>query len=77
MFIIYIDNYRVQRTTKTVTKMNEQKATGSLDKLLSDIKGPQAISTVTKSSYDWDQFKEEEKLEDNLHKATKDGYVII
>jgi hypothetical protein len=52
-----------------------KKATGALDKVLSDIKGPQAISTVAKSSYDWESFKEEENLEDDLAKATKDGYV--
>ena len=74
--------HRVQRTVKadsvsTSSSSTAKKAAGSLDKVLSDIKGPQAISTVTKSSYDWENFKEEENLEDDLSKATKDGYVCF
>lgn len=42
-------------------------------KILEDIKGPQAISTVTKSVHDWENFKEKEGLEDDLAGASKDG----
>jgi hypothetical protein len=34
----------------------------------------QVISTVTKSSADWDSYKEKEGLEDTLANASKDGY---
>lgn len=49
-------------------------ATGSsLDKTLELLKGPKAVSTIAKSSMDWDNYKEENKLEDDLAVAAKDG----
>ena len=45
-----------------------------LDQVLSDIKGPQSISTVLKSSVDWENYKEEEGLQDQLVEK-KDGYL--
>ena len=42
---------------------------------MEDIKGPQAVSTVAKSVYDWDNYKEKEGLEDELAVAAKDGYL--
>ena len=51
------------------------KPASSLDQALDLIKGPKAISTVVKSSTDWDNFKEKEGLNDDLAAASKDGYV--
>ena len=48
------------------------KAVGS-DSALQEINGPKSISTVTKSSYDWENFKEAEHLEDDLKNASKEG----
>ena len=45
----------------------------ALDKVLSDLKGPKLVSTVAKSSFDWDNFKEKEGLEDELAVASKEG----
>lgn len=39
------------------------------------MKGPQTVSTVAKSSLDWDNFKDKEGLEDDLAVASKDGYL--
>lgn len=47
----------------------------TLDKVLDTLKGPKVVSTVAKSSYDWDNFKEKEGLEDDLAVAKKDGYL--
>jgi hypothetical protein len=47
----------------------------ALDKALDVIKGPKVVSTVTKSSYDWENFKEKEGIEDDLAVATKEGYL--
>lgn len=44
-----------------------------LSKVLAEIKGPQSVSTVAKSSMDWDTFKDDEGLNDELAKVTKDG----
>jgi hypothetical protein len=44
---------------------------------LKDIKGPQAVSTVAKSAFDWDNYKEKEGIEDDLAIASKDGFVIF
>ena len=52
-------------------------ASAGLDSVLAEMRGPEAISTVAKSSYDWDSFKAEKGLDDELAQATKDGWVVI
>lgn len=52
-----------------------KKQDSSLDKVLEDIKGPQALSTVSKSSMDWDSYKDKEGLEEDLADAKKEGYI--
>lgn len=49
------------------------KPQSSLEKVLADIKGPSGVSTVAKSSIDWDNYKEEEGLNDELRGVSKDG----
>jgi hypothetical protein len=74
---------RLRRVKRTVMAGSEEQAAkaaksgpkGGLDKVLQDIKGTESISTVTKSSYDWDTFKQEKGLEEELAQATKDGCV--
>jgi hypothetical protein len=41
--------------------------------VLDTLKGPKAVSTVAKSSYDWENFKEKEGLDDALATASKEG----
>mmetsp|Transcript_6809 Transcript_6809/g.9978 ORF Transcript_6809/g.9978 Transcript_6809/m.9978 type:complete len:274 (+) Transcript_6809:57-878(+) len=55
-----------------------QRKTGGLDKVLSELSGPQKISTVTKTSSDWDQFKDKHGLDDELQKKAqdKDAYLV-
>jgi len=55
-------------------KSKKKGAVGGLDSVLSTIKGPKAVSTVLKSSMDWDVYKEKEGLEEDLQAAAKDGY---
>lgn len=43
--------------------------------MIDSLKGPKTVSTIAKSSYDWDNFKEKEGLEDDLAKAGQDGYL--
>ena len=45
----------------------------ALDSALDSIKGPKTVSTVAKSGYDWDAYKEKEGLEDDLAAAAKEG----
>lgn len=69
---------RITRTLKAGESAPQQQAKAAakgLDKVLEELQGPKAISTVAKSSIDWDNFKEAEGLEDELAKAQKDGYV--
>lgn len=37
--------------------------------------GPKKMSTIQKSSMDWDKFKKEQKIEDELTLQTKDGFL--
>lgn len=70
----------VERTVaageKALMKMQPKETTG-IGKVLEDIRGPKSVSTVTKSSLDWDNFKEEEGLNDELAKVSKDGQGIL
>ncbi len=38
----------------------------TLDQALNLLKGPKAINTVSKSSMDWENYKEKEGLQDDL-----------
>jgi tryptophan synthase beta subunit len=68
------------RVTRTVIETQQDTAViapsgpqSGLDKMLSVLQGPQTISTVVKSSIDWQNFKEAEGLEDELAVAQKEG----
>jgi hypothetical protein len=70
--------YRVQKTVlqsseETAELEHKRKAMSSIDKALELLKGPKAVSTVVKSSADWDTFKEKEGIEDEVSKAAKNG----
>lgn len=81
---IALTTCRVQRTVLQSTadaqaaeKSKKKGSGGGLDSVLSTIKGPKAVSTVLKSSMDWDVYKEKEGLEEDLQAAAKDGYVVL
>ncbi|CAI5708725.1 unnamed protein product [Peronospora destructor] len=46
-----------------------------LDKVLDALVEPKKVSTIEKSSLDWDKFKEKEGIEEELTQYTKDGYI--
>jgi hypothetical protein len=52
-----------------------KKHTTNLDNVLASIAKPTTISVTTKTSKDWDKFKEEQGIADELEQATKDGYL--
>lgn len=58
---------------------NTEKAKGpivkksGLDNILADLKGPQKISTVEKTSSDWETFKDNSGLEDEFEKLAQGG----
>jgi hypothetical protein len=71
----------VERTVgageKALMPVAPKEATSGISKVLADIKGPKAVSTVAKSSMDWDNYKEEEGINDELSKVTKDGQGLL
>ncbi len=54
---------------------NARPTASTLDKLIDSLKGPKAISTVSKSSADWEIYKEKEGITDEQLTAAKDGYL--
>ena len=64
-------------TTTTQSSAAAAAVKTNLDNVLETLKGPKTLSTVVKSSIDWDQYKQTEGLEDQLAVAAKDGYVYI
>jgi len=56
----------------TINKKNEK---SGVDAVLANLQEPTKISTVTKSSADWENFKTEEGVGEELKKSTQDGYL--
>jgi hypothetical protein len=69
----------VERTVKgsssdgTAQNSKHAAKASALDNVLDTIKGPKTVSTVAKSNFDWETYKEKEGLEDELATATKEG----
>jgi len=51
-------------------------ARDGLDSVLDDLKGPEKISTIAKTSTDWDGFKEKTGMSEEMEKATANGYLV-
>ncbi|ETI56168.1 hypothetical protein F441_01216 [Phytophthora nicotianae CJ01A1] len=76
-------NQKVERVVKFAGKQyNVSTSAGTvksekkgLDKVLESLDEPKKVSTMEKSSLDWDKFKEKEGIEDELTHYTKDGYI--
>ena len=47
----------------------------ALDRVLADLNGTKKLSTMEKTSLDWDRYKEEHRLTDELNQSIKDGYL--
>ena len=59
----------------TSTRRLEDKANsaGTLDTLVQSLQAKKSISTIDKSSYDWDKFKDAEGIKEEVENAKKDG----
>ena len=64
-----------KRVDKERILADEQEVTSGLDDMLQGISKKRGVTTVEKSSYDWEKYKEEKKLNDELQDATKKGFV--
>ena len=80
--ILPVSSTVAQSVVKTVSKSIDRsgaaevkKRLNGLDQALEVLKGPKVVSTIAKSSNDWENYKEQEGLEDDLAKAAKDGLV--
>jgi trimeric autotransporter adhesin len=62
-----------KRSKAAASAESEAATAGGLDNVLNTIKGPKAITTVTKSAFDWQSHKAKEGLEDDLQQASKGG----
>jgi len=62
-------------SSEAAASQARKRGENALDMLVSGLKGKKGITTVEKSSYDWENFKEAKGLEEELKDATKDGYV--
>ena len=49
-------------------------STGTLDTLVKSLEAKKSISTIDKSSYDWDKFKDAAGIKEEVENAKKDGY---
>ncbi|OQR91046.1 hypothetical protein ACHHYP_05055 [Achlya hypogyna] len=58
----------------TVAAKAPEKKSG-LDAVVDALQQPKKVSTIEKSSLDWDSFKEKEGIADELEHHTKDGYL--
>ncbi|OMJ70592.1 hypothetical protein SteCoe_31388 [Stentor coeruleus] len=60
---------------ETVSFELGKRAKPSLDQILSEAKKPKSFNSLSKSTLDWEKYKEENKLEDTLSKNRKDGFI--
>lgn len=51
-----------------------QESSQSLDNLVQSLESKKSISTIDKSSYDWDKFKDKEGIKEEVENAKKNGY---
>ena len=77
---MFLSSSLCHRIEKKVIEGEQQESSsssksGGIDNVLDLLKGPKVVSTVTKSSMDWDNYKEVEGLTDDLTNASKDGYL--
>lgn len=49
-------------------------STGTLDTLVKSLEAKKSISTIDKSSYDWDKFKDAAGIKEEVENAKKNGY---
>ena len=54
-------------------RCGSKQSKNALDAMVAATDDPKKISTIEKSSLDWDKFKEEKGLTDELKQYTKDG----
>lgn len=54
-----------------------QESSQSLDNLVQSLESKKSISTIDKSSYDWDKFKDKEGIKEEVENAKKNGYVCV
>ena len=73
-----IVNFAGKKMTVEMSASSEvptAKKKSAIDGILDVLKDPKKISTVEKSSYDWDKFKEEKGLGEDFEKKAQHGYV--
>ena len=46
-----------------------------LDTLVKSLETKKTLSTIDKSSYDWDKFKDKEGIKEEVEAAKKNGYI--
>lgn len=63
----------LQSAADSASQDKSKASSKGIDQVLNTIKGPKLVSTVAKSSMDWDVYKEKEGLEEDLQAAAKDG----
>jgi hypothetical protein len=63
---------------KTLSSQAAKPSAGGIDSVLSQIAGPQKISTMTKTNADWDTFKDKTGINDELTEKAegKDAYLV-
>lgn len=63
---------------KIKIKTNEpiqNKKEDSLDLLINSLKNPKNISTLDKTAYDWEQYKDKTGIKEDVENAAKHGYL--
>lgn len=69
----FLPTASVTKAASTTTRTKT--ASSGVDQVLASLDAPKKVSTMEKTSLDWDKFKEAEGIEDELQQYTKDGYL--
>lgn len=72
-----VPSARADGVSRKLPEKFKQQSVGGVDKLLKQLAAPEKVSTVAKTSADWDQFKEKTGLGEKLEEQadSKDAYL--
>ena len=71
----------LERRTSKFRRLVPSRISGSntdsqgLDTLVKSLETKKTLSTIDKSSYDWDKFKDKEGIKEEVEAAKKNGYI--
>ena len=66
----------MNNSVQSTSVVGKKKKKDALDSILNTLEEGKKVSTLEKSSYDWDSFRKKSEHADEMEKFKKDGYIM-